>query len=113
MQNIKLSANMQVNQMLNQYPVSDRGAYLQFVAKLQLTCTLRGSPGSPIHSFVSSSCTVDIEHRKATTPVELILEDFLRCHGPEAVTQIRACQRAVDSDALLNRGNVIESDSET
>lgn len=35
--------------------------------------------------------------------------DFLRCHGPAAVDQVRQCKAAVDPEFLLNRGNVIGS----
>jgi len=35
-------------------------------------------------------------------------KDFLRCHGPDAVAQVKACKQAVDPEWLLNRGNVVE-----
>ncbi|NQT93193.1 MAG: FAD-binding oxidoreductase [Lentisphaerae bacterium] len=34
--------------------------------------------------------------------------DFLRCYGPGAADEVRACKAAVDPEFLLNRGNVIE-----
>ena len=33
--------------------------------------------------------------------------DFLRCYGPGAADEVRACKAAVDPEFLLNRGNVI------
>ena len=35
-------------------------------------------------------------------------KDFLRCYGPDAVEQVRCCKEAVDTNLLLNRGNVFE-----
>ena len=36
--------------------------------------------------------------------------DFLRCYGPAAADQVRACKAAVDPEFLLNRGNVVTPD---
>jgi D-lactate dehydrogenase (cytochrome) len=35
-------------------------------------------------------------------------KDFLRCYGPEAAEEVRACKAAVDPEMLFSRGNVLE-----